>query len=76
LLARKMEPPCGIYGIYDLDLSSDVVVEKLTMEDVVGELYHVAVIPNKLQPACLGPSSAELKRMIRSVKCPVPQVWP
>ena len=58
---RKMEPRCGLYII---DLSSGDTVHSLTMEGVVTELYDVAVIADKIQPAGLGPTSPELKRMI------------
>lgn len=61
LLARKMEPRCGIYIV---DLASGAVVETLTLEGVVSELYDVAVIADKRQPSCLGPFSPELKRTI------------
>jgi uncharacterized protein (TIGR03032 family) len=58
---RKMEPRCGIYVI---DLGTGDTVHSLTMEGVVTELYDVAVIPGKIQPAALGPGTPELKRMI------------
>ena len=58
---RKMEVRCGLY-IVDLDTGD--TVHSLNMEGVVTELYDVAVIPGRIQPAALGPGSAELKRMI------------
>ena len=58
---RKMEPRCGLYIV---DFATGDTVHSLTMEGVVTELYDVAVIPGRTQPAALGPGSAEVKRMI------------
>ena len=58
---RKMEPRCGLYVV---DLDSGDVVHSLTLEGIVTELYDVAVITGKTQPAALGPMSTEVRRMI------------
>ena len=58
---RKMEPRCGLYVV---DLGSGDVVHSLTIEGIVTELYDVAVVAGKAQPAVLGPASAEVRRMI------------
>ncbi len=59
--SERWKPRCGLY-IVDLDTGD--TVHSLNMEGVVTELYDVAVIPGRIQPAALGPGSAELKRMI------------
>ncbi|WP_368912097.1 TIGR03032 family protein [Taklimakanibacter deserti] len=61
LADRKMEPRCGLYFI---DTKSGSVVHSLTMEGVVSELYDVAVLRGKTQPAAIGPLGPELKRTI------------
>ena len=58
---RRIEPRCGLYIV---DLRSGDIAHSLTIEGVVSELYDVAIIPGKLQPAALGPASSEVKRMI------------
>lgn len=61
LSERKMEPRCGLYIV---DLDSGDIVHSLTIEGVVTELYDVAVIAGKTQPAALGPMGPELRRTI------------
>ncbi len=61
LSERKMEPRCGLY-IVDLDTGD--IIHSLTMEGIVSELYDVGVVPGKTQPAALGPTSTEVRRMI------------
>lgn len=58
---RKINARCGLYVI---DLKTGDVAHSLTMDGIVSELYDVAMIPGKLQPAGLGPLSPELKRTI------------
>lgn len=58
---RKMEPRCGVYVV---DLDTGDVVHSMTMEGIVTELYDVAVIAGKSQPAALGPTGPELRRTI------------
>lgn len=58
---RKMSARCGLYVI---DLKTGDVAHSLTLDGIVTELYDVAAIPGKLQPAGLGPQSPELKRTI------------
>lgn len=61
LLARKMEPRCGLYVV---DLKTGDIAHSLTIDGVVSELYDVAVIPGHRQPAAIGPMNQELKRLI------------
>lgn len=61
LAAREIEPRCGLYVV---DLKSGDIVHSLTMEGIVTELYDVAVIPGKKQPAAYGPNSPELRRTV------------
>ena len=58
---RQMEARCGLYVV---DLASGDIAHSLGLEGIVSELYDVAVIPGKQQPAALGPGTPELKRMI------------
>jgi uncharacterized protein (TIGR03032 family) len=58
---RKMEPRCGLYVV---DLDSGDVAHSLTIEGIVTELYDVVVIPQKTQPAALGPMNTELRSVI------------
>ncbi len=61
LARRKVEPRCGLYFV---DLESGAVAHTVNIGGIVTELYDVAVIANKRQPAALGPSSPELARTI------------
>jgi len=61
LASRKVEPRCGLYFI---DLESGAVAHTVNIGGIVTELYDVAVIANKRQPAALGPASPELARTI------------
>ena len=61
LAERKMEPRCGLYVV---DLDTGDIIHSVTMEGVVSELYDVVAIPGKIQPAALGPTGPELRRMI------------
>ncbi|CAN7250668.1 TIGR03032 family protein [Aminobacter aminovorans] len=61
LNTRKMEPRCGLYVV---NLDSGDIVHSLTIEGVVSELYDVAVIPGKAQPAALGPMGSEIRRTL------------
>ncbi|MFN4141353.1 TIGR03032 family protein [Aestuariivirga sp.] len=58
---RNVEPRCGAYVI---DLASGAIVHSLTIEGVVQELYDIAVLPGKQQPAIVAPGSPEARRMI------------
>ena len=55
------QPRCGLYVV---DLETGDIAHSLTVDGIVTELYDVAVIAGKSQPAALGPASAEVRRMI------------
>ncbi len=58
---RKQPAQCGVRII---DLQSGEAVHWLTIEGVVEELYDVAILPGRVRPAMMGPSTPEARRMI------------
>ncbi len=61
LASRRMDARCGLYVI---DLDTGGIAHSLTIEGVVTELYDVVVLPGRLQPAAIGPTSPETKNYI------------
>jgi uncharacterized protein (TIGR03032 family) len=61
LRQRNIEPRCGLYFI---DLKTGSIVHSIVLAGVVTELYDVAVLPGVRQPAMIGFSGSDIKRMI------------
>ena len=61
LAARGAEPRCGLLVI---DTKSGDTVEWLRIEGVVRELFDVAVLPGKRNPAAIGFVTDEIQRVI------------
>jgi uncharacterized protein (TIGR03032 family) len=61
LANRRMDARCGLYVI---DLDTGGIAHSVTIEGVVSELYDVVVLPGRLQPAAIGPTSPETKNYI------------
>jgi len=61
LSQRNIPPRCGLYFI---DLRTGSVVHSIVLSGVVTELYDVAVLPGVRQPAMIGFTGPEIKRMI------------
>ncbi|MEZ5827343.1 MAG: DUF4915 domain-containing protein [Hyphomicrobiales bacterium] len=59
--ASQVEARCGIYVV---DLTSGDVVHWVRLEGLVGELYDVAVLPNRKNTAAVGFRSDEIRRVI------------
>lgn len=58
---RKEAPMCGIHVI---DLQSGKTVHSLSIDGVVEELYDVAILPGRLRPSAMSPTTPEARQMI------------
>ena len=58
----KLEPRCGILVI---DLESGDIVHSLTIDNIVNELYDVAIIPKAMTPTLIGLKAEAIRNTIK-----------